>query len=248
MDGTTRPLTEPERRYLEWWLGSGSLKTGPGVMDKILLSIYTAGCLSFIIYLALALALKILLSIGATASAAHAFRDSPWKGLAIFLLPLVLWIWMLFYFFFGRRRKPPTDARDPKKEIQQDLSLGMARIHRFRATAVILAHGHRRRIRNYFVQLDDGRVLFLGAWMPPGCKVEGMTFLPDEKGFPSTEFEIAATPNNLLILDVVGTGEYLRPADEFELNEDAAPEIDPERLESGSFVDVPWENLRKTFG
>jgi hypothetical protein len=54
----------------------------------------------------------------------------------------------------------------------------------------------------------------------PGCTLKGMSFLPDEKGFPSTEFEIAATPNDLLILDVVGTGEFLRPVDEFELGED----------------------------
>jgi hypothetical protein len=248
MSEDTRPLTEPERRYLEWWLKSGILPAGPGAMDKVVLSCMTAGCLTALAFGVVAIVLKVLLSIAATSLAARNFRSSEWFGRGTFALPLLFWAGMLFYFFVMRRRKPAPELEDPKKLIQEDLSEGIARIHRFRATDVIVAHADGRRERNYFVRLDDGRVLYLGPWCPPGGKIPGMTFLPDEKGFPSTTFEIAATPNDLLILDVVGTGEYLRPVDEFELNEEDEPSGDPSRLEAGSFVKVAWEDLRKTYG
>ena len=248
MSDDTRPLTDAERRYLEWWLKSRSLKSGPGFIDHLLMTLWGAGCLSFLVYVVMAIVLKILLAITATSAAARAFRSSPWKGRAIFAIPLVLWVAVLVYMFVTRRGKPRPEFPDPKKRVRQDLDGGMARIHRLRAKAVMLAFSEQRRKRNYFVQLEDGKILFLGNWQPLGCKVEGMTFLPDEKGFPSTRFEIAATPNELLILDIVGTGEYLRPTDEFELVGDEDPETDPFRLEPGGLVGVPWEDLKKTFG
>ena len=247
MDGDTRPLTDPERRYVQWWLKNG-LIGGPTAGDKVVLSCMTAGCFTAITYFVSALVLKILVSIAATSIAARKFRASEWKTIGLVAIPLLFWIGMLVYFFIVRRRKPPPDAEDPKKLLQQDLSEGVARIHRFRATEILLAHLDNRRERNYFVRLEDGRVLFLGDWRPTGCKVQGLNTMPDEKGFPSTTFEIAATPNYLLILDVVGTGDFLRPVDEFELNEDELPSDERSRLEAGTFVKVPWEDLRKTFG
>jgi hypothetical protein len=242
----TRPLTDAERRYLEWWLKSGLLTTGPSAKDKIFLSTYAAGCLTGITYFLMAIVLKILTVISATAVAAKAFRKSPEKGYIIAGIAVVFWIGMLVYFFVVRRRKPGTEMPDPKKTIEQDLAEGVARIHRLRATAVIVAHSDRRKRRTYFVRLDDGRILILGEFRPMGCAVKGLSFLPDEKGFPSITFEIAATPNDLLILDVVGTGEFLRPEDEFELSED--PDTDLSRLEPGGLVDVPWDEIKKTFG
>jgi hypothetical protein len=242
----TRPLTEPERRYLEWWLKNG-LISGPRPGDKVVLSCMTSGCFTAVLYFVGALLLKILGSIAATRPAALQFKRSEWKGYGMAAIPIVLWIVMLIYFFTHGRRKPAAEVQDPRKLIQQDLDGGVAQIHRLRATEVMLALEDERRERSYFVRLDDGRILFLGPWKPAGCKTTGMSFLPDEKGFPGTTFEIAATPNYLLILDVVGTGEYLRPVDEFELNEDRDP-FDRCRLEAGNFVKVPWEKIRGTFG
>jgi len=246
MSEETRPLTEPERRYLEWWIKNARMP-GPRAGDKVVLSCMTAGCFTAVIYFVSALLLKILMSIAATRPAAHRFKHSEWKGYGMAAIPVVLWIIMLIYFFVQGRRKPTAEVEDPKKLIQQDLDGGVARIYRFRATEILLAHEDERRERNYFARLEDGRILFLGPWRPTSCKTQGLSFVPDEKGFPSTTFEIAATPHYLLILDVVGTGEYLRPADEFELNEDEDP-FDRCRLEAGRFVKVPWEEIRKTFG
>ena len=243
----TRLLTDPERRYLEWWVRTGGLPGGPTPMGNVFIGCYGAGCLTILLYGAMALVMKVLLAIAATHAAAHAAQRSTWKGPLLVAIPLLLWIGMLIY-LFTRKRKMAPGIEDPKKVVQQDLAEGIARIHRFRATDVMLAWADERRDRHYFVRLDDGRVLFLGPWRPMECKVEGMTFLPDEKGFPSATFEIAATPNYLLILDVVGTGDFLRPVDEFELNEDEDPGNNRCRLEAGSFVKTPWEDLRKTFG
>jgi hypothetical protein len=245
MSEETRPFTDAERRYVEWWAKTGGLPAGPTAKDNLLIGCYGAGCLTIVVYGAVAFLLKILMSIKATHTAAHRFQRHEWMGYAAFVLPIALWIAMLIY-LFTRRRKPVPEAEDPKKLIRKDLDGGVAVIHRFRATDVLLAHADERRERHYFVRLDDGRVLFLGPWRPPECKVPGLSFLPDEKGFPSATFEIAATPNYLLILDVVGSGDYLRPSDEFELNEDE--DVDRSRLEAGRFVKTPWEDLRKNFG
>jgi hypothetical protein len=245
MNGETRSLTEPERRYLEWWAKTGGLPSGPTVKDNLVIGCTGAGCLTAVLYLVGGLAMKILLALAATHVAVHKIQRSEWWGRLLFAVPLVLWIGMLIY-LFTRPRK--TAAEDPKKLVQQDLTEGVARIHRFRATEVLLAFADERRERHYFVRLDDGRVLFLGPWRPLGCKTQGLSFVPDEKGFPSATFEIAATPNYLLILDVVGTGDFLRPVDEFELSEDADPGNNRCRLEAGNFVKTPWEEIRKTFG
>src|SRR5262245_34443126 len=124
----TRPLTEPERRYVEWWLKSGRTKTGPGAMDNVVLSCMTAGCLTAVAFFVIAIVMKVLLSIAATSLAARNFRASEWFGRGAVALPLLFWAGMLFYFFIMRRRKPRPDADDPKKLIQQDLAEGVARI------------------------------------------------------------------------------------------------------------------------
>lgn len=245
MSEETRPFTDAERRYVEWWARTGGLPSGPTAKDHVLVGCYGAGCLTILAYAAVAVVFKILLSIQATHLVARRMQGHEGMGYAAFALPLVLWIGMLIY-LFTRRRKVAPEAEDPKMLIRRDLDGGVARIHRFRATDVLVAHADEHRERNYFVRLDDGRVLFLGPWRPPGCELQGLTFLPDEKGFPSSTFEIAATPNYLLILEVVGSGDFLRPSDEFEMNEEE--DVDRCRLEPGRFVKTPWEEIRKNFG
>lgn len=242
MADDTRPLTDPERRYLEWWLKHGTLPSGPSVADRIGFSCMAAGCVTMIAYGLLAGAAALLSKVVDTSP----LKGHDWLGLVLFALPLVLWIGFLIY-FFSRKRKTPPDVQDPRKLIGDDLTGGVARIHRLRATAVLLAYDDNRRKRSYFVRLDDQKILYLANWKPSGCRVEGLSFSPDEKGFPSATFEIAASPHYLLILDIVGTGEYLRPVDEFDLSGETS--LEPaHRLESGSFVDVAWEDLRKTYG
>ena len=166
-------------------------------------------------------------------------------GATLLIPPAVLWVGCMIAGYMMRRR--PDSTAEARKRIQADLAGGVASLHRFRAAEVMLAYRDERRERTYFVRLDDGRVLFLGPWTFWGYTAPPMTCVPDEHGFPSGEFEIAATPNDLLILDVVGRGDYLRPVDEFELGDD--PDLSKaSRLQSAGFIDVPWEKVKKTFG
>jgi hypothetical protein len=229
----TRPLTDAERRYLNWCRSHRTLGQ-TGVADLLLASCGGAGCFTFVAYLLLGFVWKKL--------APPRWQEN--TGLIMFVLPIVIWVGVLIY-AFTTRRKPQAAVPGPRKEIEQDLAGGVARIHRFRATDILLAYDGDRSNRTYFVRLDDGRILFLASWKPHRYEDKEMSFLPDERGFPSAAFEIAAGPESLFILSVVGTGDYLRPQDEFELGD--GPKSSP-KLQSGSFVEGPWEEIRKTFG
>jgi hypothetical protein len=228
----TRPLTDAERRYLDWWLKGKKLSLS--LKDRAVGSCFASGCLTLVIYALLAAACKIF---GFT-------MGGKW-GATLLIPPAVLWLICLTA-SFGMKSRPDSTA-EARKRIQADLAGGVARLHRFRATEVVMAYRDQRRERTYFVRLDDGKILFLAPWKYWGYEDSEMSFVPDGHGFPSGDFEIAATPNDLLILDVVGRGDFLRPADEFELNDD--PDLSkPPRLESACFIDVPWEKIRKEFG
>jgi hypothetical protein len=228
----TRPLTDAERRYLEWWLKGKKLSLS--LYDRAIGSCFASGCLTLVLYGLLAAACKIF---GVT-------MGGKW-GATLLIPPLTLWVLFVTASFMMKRR--PDSTAEERTRIQADLTGGVARIHRFRATEVLMAWRDQHRERSYFVRLDDGRILFLGPWKFWGYDDPAMPSSPDEHGFPSAEFEIAATPNDQLILDVVGRGDYLRPADEFELGDD--PDLSKSvRLQSAGFIDVPWEKIRKEFG
>src|SRR5262245_4425986 len=99
MDGDTRPLTDAERRYLEWWAQTGGLPGGPTTRDKVVIGCTGAGCLTILVYGAAALVMKILMAIAATHAAAHRVQKSEAWGLAAFALPIVMWAGMLIYLF-----------------------------------------------------------------------------------------------------------------------------------------------------
>ena len=228
----SRPLTGAERRYLEWWLKGR--KPSLSFPERAVGSVFASGCLTLVIYALLAAACKIF---GFT-------MGGKW-GATLLIPPAVLWVGCMIASFTLRRR--PDSTAEARKRIREDLAGGIARIHRFRATDVQMAYRNQRAERTYFVRLDDGRILFLGPWKFWGYDDPEMTLVPDAHGFPSAEFEIAATPHEQLILDVVGRGDYLRPVDEFELGDD--PDLSKaSRLQSTGFIDVPWEKVKKTFG
>ena len=223
----TRPLTDVERRYLEWHLAQES---GPDPKQIVIGSCFGAGCLGFPV-----------VAVGLIAGAnARAIRSRPfWLGMAA--VAVALW---LFFVILGllQRRTRASQRAEARGKIESDLTAGVAALHRFRASAVILAYGPKRRTRNYFVRLDDGRVLYLGAWTPPACPVKELSGAPDEKGFPSVEFDLATGPESRLMLDVVGRGDFLRPVDEFDLRK-RTPKLIP-----GELIPTPWAELRATYG
>ncbi len=232
MADDTRPFTDAERRYLEWWVNGRRIRAS--FYERAVGSCFASGCLTLVIYALLAGACKIF---GFT-------MGGKW-GATLLIPPAVLWVGCMIVSFVMRRR--PDATAEERKRIKADLAGGVARIHRFRATEVLMAYRDERRERTYFVRLDDGRILFLGPWNFWGYSEPEMTLAPDAHGFPSGDFEIAATPNDQLILDVVGRGDYLRPVDEFELGDD--PDLSKSsRLQSAGFIDVPWEKIRKKYG
>jgi hypothetical protein len=141
-----------------------------------------------------------------------------------------------------QRRARAARSTDSLKAMKSDLAAGVARLHRYKASGLMLAWSAQRTERTYFVRLEDERILFLAPWTPPGCEVKGMEFRPDERGFPSREFEIATGPESLLLLEVRGAGELLRPETEFDMVQGLR------RIRSGDFVKIPWEDIRKTYG
>ena len=226
MESRTRPLNEPERRYLQW---HASRLQGGALKEIAIGSCFGSGCVS--------------LPLGGIAVAASHTLHGSVAARIIAGAAIVATLWLIF-FVAGLiyRRKEAAKTADERRRIENDLKAGVAAVHRFRARDVFLAYGNRRRERNYFVHLDDERVLFLGVWKPPTCTLADVTGTPDERGFPSSEFEVATGPESRLILEVLGRGEFLRPVDEFDL---ANRKL---KLASGEIVPTPWEDVRKTYG
>jgi hypothetical protein len=227
VDSETRPLTEPERLYLRWH----TIRARGGSFKELLLgSCFGAGCLSTPVLLG-------LLIWGLRLS------RPPWRWWALVGLGSfgLIWIIMVTSGMVQRRRRAARST-DSLKSMEADLAGGVARLERFKASALMLAYSAQRTERTYFVRIENDKVLFLAPWTPPGCDVKGMEFRPDERGFPSREFEIATGPQSLLLLEVRGTGELLRPEVEFDLAQGLR------RIRSGDFVKIPWEEIRKAYG
>jgi hypothetical protein len=230
----TRPLRDAERRYLEW---HEKHVEGPTTAQMAEFAGCFAGCFT------------LPVSVGLLAGVASLARG-PWttKVLTVAAVFAAAWL-VLFLWMWNQRRKGAALGAQERQAIRSDLAGGVAAIRRFRATAVLLAYGPKRRERNYFVRVDDGRVLFLGGWKPPACTLKELSYLPDEKGFPSAEFDVDTGPESRLLLDVVGRGDFLRPADEFDLAPRVANTRSPKsKLKSGELVPTPWDDLRKTYG
>jgi len=227
MDSDSRPLTDPERLYLQWH----TVRARGGSLKEILLGgCFGAGCLSTPVLLG-------LLIWGLRLS------SPPWRWWAIWGLGAFGLVWVVIVGTgLVQRRARAARSTDSRKAMEIDLAGGIARIRRHKASALMLAYSAQRTERTYFVRLEDQRVLFLAPWTPPGCDVKGMEFRPDERGFPSREFEIATGPESQLLLEVRGAGEPLRPEAEFDMAQGLR------RIRSGDFVQVAWEDVRKTYG
>jgi hypothetical protein len=227
VDAATRPLTDPERLYFQWH----TIRARGGSLKEILLGgCFGAGCLSTPILLGLLIwGLRL--------------ASPPWRWWAIGGLGSFALIWIIIVMSgMVQRRARAARSTDTRKAMEADLAGGVARIDRYKATGLMLAYFAQRSERTYFVRLEDQRVLFLAPWTPPGCDVKGMEFRPDERGFPSREFEIATGPLSMLLLEVRGTGELLRPEVEFDMAQGLR------RIRSGDFVKIAWEDIRKTYG
>jgi hypothetical protein len=227
VDPETRPLTDPERAYFRW---HATRARGGSIKELMLGGCFGAGCLSTPVLLG-------LLIWGLRLS------SPPWRIWGMGALGTIVVAWIVTVAFGqAQRRTRASRSSDNRMAMDDDLAGGLARIHRYRATALALGYSAQRTERAYFVRLDDGRILYLAPWTPPMCDVAGMAFRPDERGFPSREFEIVRGPQSQLLLEVRGSGEPLVPELEFDL----APSL--RRIRSGDFVNVPWEDLRKTYG
>jgi hypothetical protein len=227
VDSDTRPLSSPERLYLQWH----TIRARGGSLKEILLGgCFGAGCLSTPVLLGL-LVWGLRLS------------SPPWRAWGIGGLGSVGLIWIIIVTSgMVQRRVRAARSTDSRMAVEADLAGGVARIHRYKASALMLAYSAQRTERTYFVRLEDQRILFLAPWTPPGCDLKGMEFRPDERGFPSREFEVATGPASLLLLEVRGTGELLRPEAEFDMAQGLR------RIRSGDFVKIAWEDVRRMYG
>lgn len=226
----TRPLTDPERRTLEWHV---SQCKGPGLKHMLGCATYGAGCITVPIGTLVILSLNELESSdNVKIATALGMYGSLWV-----ILMIQQWI---------ERIRTAAKSAEQLKAFRNDLEGGVARIHRFRAEDILLGYEPGRVGRCYFVLLENQNIMVLQETKPQGCDVAGMPFSPDERGFPSKDFEICVSPDSGIILLVVGTGEYLRPADEFELGDGELPT--PWRFDEIYRVEGSWKDIRKEYG
>lgn len=167
------------------------------------------------------------------------FGAWPVRDLAVLGAAIVFAFWTAIALRDHRRhraRRAPLEAA-----LHADLAEGAAAVEPCRAAAVIRVTRVEQGERAYFVRLVDGRVLFVGYWLPAdGAPPDG----PEADGFPSTVFEVARGPRSGLLLGVVGSGAPLAPEDAFE----SGPHPPAPLPEVGAWVTTPWAEIRATYG
>src|SRR5688572_22016093 len=105
----TRPLTDAERRYLEWWLKGK--KPTLSFYERAVGSVFASGCLTLVIYALLAAACKIF-----------GFTMGGRWGATLLIPPVVLWVLFLTAGFALRSR--PESTPEERKRIRSDLEGG----------------------------------------------------------------------------------------------------------------------------
>lgn len=170
------------------------------------------------------------------------FTASPAKDLIILGVAGVLAFWTGIAARDYRRKSRALAPR--LAALRADLGGDVATIERYRATDAIRAIGPVHRERCYFMRLDDGRVIFVGYWNPPGDGSDDER--PEIGGFPAAEFDIARGPRSRLVLSVSGEGGILTPSERFTLGRNVLEQ--GQLPEVGAFVDMPWESIARAFG
>lgn len=94
------------------------------------------------------------------------------------------------------REKQAADLRD-------ELAAGVAEVTRWLARSAIRVEEFEDEGISFFVELTDGRVLFLSG--------QYLYDVDDAQRFPNTSFTIVRTPRTRMVLEVECTGEYFPP-------------------------------------
>jgi hypothetical protein len=117
-----------------------------------------------------------------------------------YLIGAVIACWVVYGIRHYSRYKPRYD----EAHYSDDLALGMAEVKSFAARDAIRVEEFEDEGSSYYVQLEDGSVLFLsGQYL----------YEPEEdKEFPCTEFDVIRGPKSRAFLDLVCRGSYLPPS------------------------------------
>lgn len=154
--------------------------------------------------------------------------------IGLFTAGLATWAWLM-------RRRPEGGTG-----LQADLDAGVADVERHLASDAVRVVMEGQRERGYFMNLKDGRVMFLGFWSPStDDNPAGISHLPpDLPRYPTGEFEIVRAPLSRTRLAITFKGPTLPDVKTIEYREN-----DPDlRLNAFDIVPVPWSDVLKTYG
>jgi hypothetical protein len=105
---------------------------------------------------------------------------------------------------FVYRRLSATDARAGRTvTLQRELTEGNAEVATYEVIDAINVEEQEEEGSMYFLQLRDGRILFIAG--------QHLYDLEEEKRFPNTRFQAVRTPRTRHLLDFVCLGDYLPP-------------------------------------
>ena len=233
---SNRPFTEKEKQFLQRTAGYAAQR--PELIGGLLaawgMAFFTVLAGVFVILLPLSCFAHINFSVP------PAQRYVGLVAVGLFVLYTAAAVWN--YLWRSRHNRGQGLAA----EIEADMEGGVAKIEEYRATAAIRATSPEHRERSYFLQLEDGRVLFAGYWKAPTSEYKEGIDLPEEDGtFPSGKFEVARAPHSGLVLGFQGRGSFLEPEETFELGSRFYTE---RLLDVGDIVAAPWLKIRERYG
>jgi len=192
-------------------------------------------CLSLVLLIALALI------VGGLSLLVPSLRERPAVLMLVlapaFLLPLAVIVVTAVAYVHMRRDEARQHAMH-----KHDLEAGHVLVERHRVLEAYRAIRVEHRDRTYFLRLDDGRILYLGAYDPPDDDNPAcMSGHPDTE-LPNTEVEMVRAAVSRSTLSRRFPGRPFAPSRTFELVNDR------EEPNDGDFVDVPWESIPDHFG
>jgi hypothetical protein len=123
-----------------------------------------------------------------------------------------------------------------RREREATLAEGLAQVTRFHVRDAIAIEEAEDEGLGYYLQLTNGRVLYLGG--------QYLYDLAEERRFPATDFEIAVAAGRDSLLSLTPTGVYLAPSSTrppFTAHEWDAGLVPEDR----AFVARPFEELRR---
>ena len=154
---------------------------------------------------------SVLLLVAALGSQSALDRAPAWVvglGIAVFMIGMVV----LSSWLFNRRGAGPFERRTAEERVREIEEAGLLASTAFRATRAFGVGESEDEGLHYFLELDDGRVLFLsGQYLYDYEPIADDPEVNQPRSFPCTQFTVRRHREADYVVDILRGGTVLEP-------------------------------------